>query len=150
MLHDADDAAEAGNHDGALALYRAVISDDGLDDWLSADEGRANLAAYARFRRAVSILLLGDVASAQVELEALMNAHPAGAVGSAYASLGESFWLEYQLARSQGNQDPLAAGCAAAQAYAITHRAEVLDPLYYGYANRSYGPADICPFSVSN
>ncbi len=150
VLHDAEDAAIAGNSDAALAYYQSVISDESLDDWLAGAEGHAQLAAYARFRRIVTITQIGDLDSAENELQALRDAFPSGAAGSAYADLAQIFWLEFMRAGDQGDGDPLAAACAAAQAYAVIHGAEILDPLYYGYANRSYGPTEICPFASSD
>ena len=150
VLHDADDAARAGNLDAALAYYQSVIADESLDDWLAGAEGHAQLAGYARFRRVVTIIQIGDQASAQQELESLRAAFPSDAAGSAYADLAEVFWLELRRSQEQGGADHLAAACAAAQAYAVTHGAEILDPLYYGYANRSYGPTDICPFAAAD
>jgi hypothetical protein len=147
-LHDADDAAAAGNFDAALAYYQQVIDDPELDDWLDGEAGHAALAAYARFRRLTTILELGDLDSAEQALAVLLQEHPQGTDGHGFAALGEQFWAA--LAGSLGdsgalNAEALEYGCQAAQAYAITHAEQTLDQLYYGYANRTYGPESICP-----
>ncbi len=36
-------------------------------------------------------------------------------------------------------------GCMAARAFAEAHADEVVTPLYFGYANRTLSPADLCP-----
>lgn len=147
-LHDADDAASAGNFDAALAYYQQVIEDPLLDDWIAGEAGHAALAGYARFRRMITILEIGDLESAEQALAALLQAHPEGDPGHGFAAMGEEFWAALPTGLVQAgtlNAEALALGCQAAQAYAITHPESTLDPLYYGYANRTYGAESICP-----
>jgi hypothetical protein len=149
-LHDADDAANSGNLDGALALYRQVIDDPTLDDWVAGEDGHQQLAAYARFRVMLAILQIGDLGSAEEALGELQLAHPAGTPGAGFAGLGAAFWSAFASA-NQGAQPPspaaVAAGCQAAQAYSLTHSEETIDLLYYGYANRVYDAESICPLN---
>jgi hypothetical protein len=151
FVHDADDAAAAGNYDAALAYYQQVIDDPELDDWLAGEAGHASLAAYAQFRRMMTILQLGDLGSAEQALAGLLQAHPESVDGHGFAAMGEEFWSALSSGLDDSgslNSEAMALGCQAAQAYAITHREETLDRLYYGYANRTYGPESICPLET--
>lgn len=149
-LHDADDSANSGDLDGALALYRQVIDDPELDDWLAGDDGYQQLAAYARFRVMLAILQIGDLGSVEEALGELQLAHPAGTPGAGFAELGAAFWSAFA-SSNQGARPPsstaIAAGCRAAQAYSLTHSEETIDLLYYGYANRAYDAESLCPLS---
>lgn len=139
VLHDADRAYLEGNYPLAQELYHRVITDDTLDDWEAGERGRQNLAAYANFRKVLTYLRVGDLGDAQVALGILQNRFPSGSTGHAYAEMAHAFWQEY------GAGSDLVAACLAAQAFAEAHPAEILDPLYYGYANPAYTPQGICP-----
>ncbi len=139
ILHDADEALAKGEYERAHELYRRVILDDTLDDWIDAVDERANLGAFAMYRKILAYLLQYDYGDAQVAYGILQNSYPGSAVGSAFAQMARAFWEAYEPAQD------LAAGCAAAEAFAIAHPAEVLDPLSYGYANRVYSAFDMCP-----
>lgn len=141
VLQDADRADREGNYALAQDLYYRVVTDDSLDDWAYGEEGRQNLAAYATFRKVLTYLQMGDLGDAQVAYGILQNGHPSGAIGHSYAEMAQAFWEEY------GASGNLAAACTAAQAYAAAHPAEILDPLYYGYANPAYIAQDICPLA---
>ncbi len=138
-LWDADRAAAEGDYRAALSLYDEVIHANDLRDWADAEAERANLSAYARFRRVLALLQLGDLDGAQAAYDSLVQNVSPEAPGSAFAELAEAFWTEYQA------EADLSGACSAAQSFAITHSAEILDALYFGYANPSYGAADICP-----
>jgi hypothetical protein len=59
-----------------------------------------------------------------------------------YLEMAEAFWTAFT---TSGVAED---GCQAAQEYAVLHQLAVLSPLgdeTYGYANRDYGPTDICP-----
>lgn len=139
MLQDADRAARQGNYPSALDLYYRVVTDESLDDWVDPMSERANLAAYATFRHLVTHLQMGDSGDAQVIYGILQNGYPPGAVGHPYAEMATAFWTEYQ------RHENVATACAAAQAFAAAHASDVIDPLYFGYANQTYNASDICP-----
>jgi tetratricopeptide (TPR) repeat protein len=139
VLHDADQAAAMGDFAEALALYGQVIEDDALDDWISGNQGRANLSAFAMYRRVLTFLRWGKPVEAQAAYQALLAAHPAGSPGSAYAQMAEAFWSAYQ------SEADLAKACTVAQGFAASNAEQVLDPLYFGYANPAYTASDICP-----
>ncbi|MEW6568024.1 MAG: hypothetical protein AB1449_07630 [Chloroflexota bacterium] len=139
VLLDADRADQQGNYTLAHDLYYRVITNDGLDDWEAGETGRENLSAYAMFRQVLSYLHMGDSGDAQVVYGILQGSYPTGATGHAYAELAQAFWEEY------GATGDVAAACLAAQAYAEAHPVEILEPLYYGYANPAYTAQDICP-----
>lgn len=134
-VHEADDSFLGGDYPGALAMYRRVIDDEELLDWPGPGDGRAALAGYAAYRGVLTLLALGDRLAAEDEFERFFAAPPPEA--SAYA------WLA-RLVLDTAPQG-LAAACAAAQQYVEDHASEVLGPLDYGYANRTYDPVDVCP-----
>lgn len=139
VLHDADRAYLEGNYALAQDLYYRVASDDSLEDWGAVESGRQNLAAYAAFRTALTYLRMGSPGDALAAYRILQNEYPEGSAGYGYAQMARAFWEEYAAS------DDLALACAAAQAFARAHASEILDPLYYGYANPSYAPQDVCP-----
>jgi len=139
VLHDADRALEMGEYDQAHQLYRQVILDEALDDWVSGLDSRADLAAFAMYRTVLAYLMEKDGGDARVAYGILQNSFPDGAAGSAYARLARAFWEAYE------PTEDMAAGCLAAESYAAAHPAETLDPLAFGYANRVYSPDDMCP-----
>ena len=139
VLHDADRALEKGEYAQAHELYRRVILDETLDDWVTGADGRANLGGFAMYRSMLAYLLAHDFGDGRVAYGILQNSYPDEAVGTAYARLARAFWETYEPV------EDVAAGCAAAEAFASTHPAEILDPLGYGYANRIYTAGDMCP-----
>jgi hypothetical protein len=139
VLHDADQAAVEGNYQTALSLYNQVIEDNKLDDWILGENGRANLSAYAMFRRVLTHLQANEPDQAQAAYEILNATFSEGMAGLAYADLAEVFWSEYKMDFN------LAAACGAAQAYSSNKSDDILNPLNYGYANRIYSAFDICP-----
>ncbi len=140
-LHDADQAALDGNLDHALHGYQQVIEDPTLDDYPHGEQGHAQLSAYALYRSMLVELLKGDPASAEETLNFLLEAYPEPSVGSGYSTLAREVWQSYQ------SKADLDRACQIAQAYALGHSTEILEPLYYGYANKQYLAFDICPFS---
>ncbi len=146
IVHEGDRSFALGNYAAALDYYNRVIHDSTLEDWPVyegdpdlAPRRRQELAAYARFRRILVRLKLGDPASAEVHYQDLIDRHPPGAPGAGFAQMGRVFWEKFT---SSGD---LEAACAAAQRYAAANPAEVLDPLEYGYSNPTYSPAGLCP-----
>lgn len=139
VLFDADQALRAGDYRTALDLYYRVTTDESLDEWMPGTNERQNLSAFALFHRILAYVKLNDLGDAQVVYGILQNSYPAGSPGRAYAELATAFWDTYQA------KADLRAGCASARAYAELHASDVVDPLYFGYANPVYGVADICP-----
>lgn len=141
IVHDADQAVLDGEYEIALDLYARVINDDSLDDWAAGEEGARTLAAYATYRRLLTLLQLDQFEAARSELNLLTSTYPPETSGFGYAQLGQTLWDEFQAT------EDLAAACRAAQDYAQTNTQAILDPLYYGYANKTYVASDICPIS---
>ena len=137
LLHDADDAARAGDLTAALDLYRRVLADDSLED--RSPDDRAALAAYAGFRLMRVHAQRGEPQEVEAAYAALLAGAPPESAGRGFAELAAAF-LEAYWATGEIRQ-----GCAAAGTYAETYAERVLLPLDYGYANRSYTAADLCP-----
>jgi hypothetical protein len=135
-LHDADDALLRGELAVALALYERVIEDDQLLDWPSAGDRRPEVAAYAAYRRVLTLLLDGDPGQAQGELNRrLTGAEPAEV---AYGELARRL-----IAAHAGGT--LAEACRSASSFVGENSEAMLAPLDFGYANRAYTASDICP-----
>ena len=145
LVHDADDQLVRGNSTGAIEMYNRVISDDTLKDWqvelgLEKPTDRADLIAYAWYRLMIADVHLGDAASAQAAFDRLSTDFPAGAPGHAYQQLAQVFWSEHQATYS------LSAACLAANRHA-NNVTDAIDGLNaFGYANRQYVAADMCPW----
>ena len=71
----------------------------------------------------------------------LQEAHPQGSLAEGYAKLADEVWQSYLA------QPDIGRACQIAQAYANKHPETILDPLYYGYANKIYTAVDICPYT---
>ena len=91
------------------------------------------------YRIVVAYASKGDQGDAKVAYGILQNQYLDGSTGAAYAALATAFWDAY------GPADDVELGCRAARAFAEAHAAEIVDPLYFGYANPAFAPADICP-----
>ncbi|NIS80379.1 MAG: hypothetical protein GTO14_09280 [Anaerolineales bacterium] len=141
VLHDADRAAEGGDHTTALKLYNQVVEDEALNDWIAGEEGRLTLSAYAMFRRILSHLRLNQPEQARQAYDILHAAYSEGTPGFGYAEMGRVFWSKYM---ETGDVNE---ACLAAQTHATHDETEILDPLYYGYANLVYTAAEICPLT---
>jgi hypothetical protein len=138
MLHDADDAAAAGNLEAALVMYQRVREDGTLDDWIKDERGHAELAAFAAYRQMTLFVQLGRSEEARQALEFMQQAIPEGSPGYGMRLLAENFWETYS------DTGDVVAACTSARRYAEQQAATVLEPLQYGYANRIYTPADVC------
>ena len=138
VLLDADAAARLGNLQEALDLYHRVALDDSLLDWVDPAIERANLTGYSMFRVVLAYLRLDDEGDAQKAYGILQNQYLSGAAGQAYASMARAFWDTYTETNDQVQ------GCRAARDFAEAHPDEILTPLYFGYANPVYTPADVC------
>ena len=160
-VQEGDDQVRLGEFDLALTRYLEALFDPDLLAWSpdrkwaddqyhddmwpvptpDADE-RPRLEAYARYRLVVLHAARGDAYSARIAYDELLERASTGP-GRVYADLATAFWEAYEAGQE------IAAGCTAAAKFARSHAGEVLAPLgagYYGWANRNYEPADICPF----
>lgn len=141
VLLDGEAAARGGDWHLALDLYHRVVVDDTLLDWADPPSERAILSGYSMYRTVVAYASKGDQGDAKVAYGILQNQYLGGSMGRAYAELATAFWDAYTPAGD------LELGCRAARAFAEAHRTEVLDPLYFGYANPTFKPGDVCPAS---
>ena len=139
-LHDADQAALDSDFDAAIEAYSRVMEDGTLDDWISGEDGRAALRAYATFRQIVVFSIVDNMEDAEAGMLFLQAAYPPSSTYHAYAEMAEGFWETFLLS------DDIVEACLSAQNYALNNPDTVLLPLYYGYANRTYLAVDICPF----
>jgi hypothetical protein len=140
-LFDADQAALAGDRDAAMRGYLRVIEDPDLDDYPYGEDGQARLSAYALYRRMLLWIQSADLGQAENTLSFLLEAHPPGSPGEGFSALATEVWEAYQ------TQLDLGRACQIGQAFAAEHADSVLEPLHYGYANPTYTPFDICPYS---
>lgn len=139
VLHDAEAAAGAGLLEQALADYRRVVLDDGLQEWIDPGAERASLSAYARFRQVVVFWRLDQPGRAEQVYQELAQSVQPGGAQQPYAEMADAF---LQQARLGG----LETGCRAVESYAQAYTEQVLLPLNaYGYANRGFTAADLCP-----
>ncbi|MFP3853474.1 MAG: hypothetical protein ACLFWD_04170, partial [Anaerolineales bacterium] len=138
-LHDADRAALRNDFAEASTGYLRVIRDDSLEGWMDPDQEHQVLAAYARYRLVTTAIQAGDRAQAEQRFQELQSAVSQESPGQSFLHLADAFWTTYLQTES------LDQSCQSAQAYAASHRTEVLDPLYFGYANPAYTPEDVCP-----
>jgi len=144
VLHDADDASARADYDYAVTQYRRVIDEAGLDDWTLGAEGRAGLAAYARFRIFAIAVALQDPAAVESALAEMESTYPAGGAYRDYVEMAILF-------RNAYNSGGLGAACTAAAGFADSHAETILEPLgsgVYGYANRDYTGESMCPAPV--
>ncbi|MDX1601166.1 MAG: hypothetical protein R3191_06600 [Anaerolineales bacterium] len=137
-LHDADRAARSGDLERAASGYRRVIQDDGLRGWVEPERERALLSAFARYRLVAVELRGGQLDTVQQWLDELRATTESGGPGAAYVSLAETLWNEYQ------RSGDFTTACRAAREYAAAQSAQILDPLYFGYANPTYSAEDMC------
>jgi hypothetical protein len=135
-LHDGDDAFRRGELETALDLYDRVVSDEELLDWPAPGDRRAELAAYASFRRVLAYLVEDASDRAQAELAGRQT--DSSPTGSAFAELARRLLAAYANGALDG-------ACAAAAPFIAENAGALLTPLDFGYENRSYTAADICP-----
>jgi hypothetical protein len=146
FVHDGDDRFAAGDYSQALELYDRVIHDLTLQDWPpgpaddeAVEARRLELAGYARFRRILTHIKLEDFEAAEADYQDLIGSHPAGSSGSGFARMGEAFRSEFT---ASGDFN---LACFIVQEVVAASRDEFRMALDYGYENRTYTPADLCP-----
>jgi hypothetical protein len=141
VLHDADDSTKRGEYDVAQVLYRRVIDDPSLLDWVDPPIEQKNLGAYAHFRIVALNTLRGKTGDAQAILDVMMERYPQGSPQYAYVEMAAGYMSTFVSAGVDG-------ACAAASTYADANAENVLTPLgslAFGYGNRDYKPEDMCP-----
>jgi len=138
VVFDADQAFLDEEYEESLEAYARVIEDETLDDWMVGEDGYQRLSAYALFRSILTHLVRGENDLAGDAYHMLSESFTTGP-GLPFAEMGAAFWDEYELS------DSVADGCDAARAYAERNAEEIVDVLYYGYANPAYTVMDICP-----
>lgn len=139
VVYDAEQAAAQGDVADAVQLFKTVIHDNQLKAWMDPATERPVLSAYAEFRLTVLYARAGQNDQAQSAFQNLQKDFPSGGLGSVYAQMGRTFWDAFQ---SSGDVNT---ACRAAQDFAAAHSDTILQPLYFGYANKTYTPSDVCP-----
>jgi hypothetical protein len=141
LIHDADDAMLRGEYQIAALLYAQVVEDENLLDWLDPAEEEQDLGAYSYFKRVVAAGFLAQIQEGADLLDEMTEEY-GDTPQEDYLEMAQAFWQEFTTSGVAEN------GCEAAHQYAVLNQAAVLNPLSsitYGYANRDYGPTDICP-----
>ncbi|MCC6615239.1 MAG: hypothetical protein IT320_17325, partial [Anaerolineae bacterium] len=138
-LHDADMLLEQGDLEGAIRLYDKVRDDAALQPWNVANEAFV-LRAYAGMRKMIAQAANDARRSANATYAALESENPAGTPGQVYVTLAKSFIDAFNRTRSPAQ--------ACAEVFETAQeRPDALIPLNsYGYGNRAYTFADLCPF----
>lgn len=138
LLYEANDRLAAGDLDGALTLYEAVINDPAVvtDSFAHAPEQvTADIQRFAAFRLILIDLLQGDSTRAAGRLEWLQANHPdAPATTAAALLLGGWTGAEGQAALCATIESEMAA---------LDSPTGTLSDM--GYGNPSLGAADFCP-----
>ena len=144
---DADRALFAGDYVASVAGYERVIDDDVLQEWGAVSGNvdpateRAYLAAFSRWRLALTYLQAGDSGNAQAQHNRLLVDFPGGSTGRDVVSLAEVFWAAYLPGTD------IVAGCNA-----MVEAAKAAPSVHgffnetYGYANPRWEAVDLCPF----
>ncbi len=145
LVNEADDLFLAGNYAGAISLFRRSYEDPTLDrEWGMYEGWEQDLEAYARYRIMLAHVLLGDEQQAAAFYDAMQVDFPdPDEPGGLFAQWADLFRAEYQ-----------ASGGVIAACSAVL---ETIDPdspdlplNMFGYANRFYEPAEMCPFEGSS
>lgn len=138
MLHEADRSAREGNLALALEQYERVEQDDSLEGWVDPELELRVLGAYARFRRIVLHTRLEERGRAQEAFDGLILQYAGDPETAAIVEMAQAYWETY-------TQDgTLIEACLSARTFAAAHSSQVLDRLYFGYANPSYTAQDVC------
>lgn len=137
-LYDADEELLAGNGRSALRGYFEVRDDTNLLSWTTANEN-SWLRAFANYRILITYARNGDDRSNEI-LTTLLAENPEGSPAATVAAMGQAFMDAYRSGAGVGAACQTALGIASA-------RPDLLGFLNsYGFANRTYSLADLCPF----
>lgn len=138
MLHEADDTVRSGDLERSLDLYQRVEQDPSLESWMDAQREQQILGAYARFRRIVVNTRLGRSRDASDLFRDSLIVYGNIPESAPFVELSRSYWDAFQASSSTLD------ACLAARSFASAHAPQVLDTLYFGYANRSYTSDEVC------
>ena len=111
-----------------------------LDEWSMVD-GNPSLAAYARYRIFAIAVALEDRPAADAVFSELDAMYPVGNSLHDFVEMAILF-------RNAYGSGGLGSACTGAGGFAESHADVVLEPLgsqNYGYANRDYSGASMCP-----
>ena len=137
-VYAADDLLRDGQLRPAILAYDALRRDNTLQAWSLAAGDREALRAYAAYRIVITYARLGN-ARAEDWINVLLSENPAGSTGYPFAAMGSTFMDNY---RATGDSH-----AACAQAMSTGASSGALSLLNrYGFNNRSYTLADLCPF----
>jgi hypothetical protein len=140
LLHDADYLFKQQDWRNAVRLYDRVRDDAKLQPWTLPNES-ATLRAYAGYRKVLAEVAAARRNTANRILETLIAENPPGTAGEIYAALGRTFMESYNRRRDRK------LACEVVLRV-VTSRTDALSGLNaYGYANPSYAPLDLCPFT---
>ncbi|HRE46379.1 MAG TPA: hypothetical protein PLD47_01530 [Aggregatilineales bacterium] len=138
-VHDADTLFTLQAWEEALEKYDAVRLGRNLQAWNLPNEA-IMLKAYATYRKMLIQAFNEQRRTATLTLERIKTENPPGTPGEGYVVIGQAFIDTLNKTRNVGK------ACAAAVA-ALPARPETLIYLNsYGYANRTYSLAEMCPF----
>lgn len=146
-LLDGDRALFAGDYAAAIAAYERVLGDDALQEWGAVSGAaepaveRAQLAAFARWRTALTYLLADDPENAQAQHSYLQTDYPSGSTGHNVVALAEVFWTAYAADASIN----IACSAMVKAAKTDTSVHDFFNETY-GYANPRWEATDLCPF----
>ncbi|MBN1264226.1 MAG: hypothetical protein JXA25_01945 [Anaerolineales bacterium] len=136
-FYAAEDFFTAGAFEEALAAYDRVIQDTGLSDWSDPVREQSVLTAFSRFRKIQAYVMAGSDADAGNVLAEWKDME-SDSYSTPFFNAAELFWIKYL------ETGESAAACLSVAEYAVDHKAELIDSLYFGYSNRLYEPADLC------
>lgn len=141
-LYDAELLFNRGQFKDAIKMYDRVRDDPNLLPWTLPNES-VILRAYATYKKALAqIALKQPRTAADTIANSLVVENPPGTSGEPYATLGQAFMDAYNKSKDRKK------ACDAVLAV-VGARPDVLAPLNsYGYFNRTYTAADMCPFVV--
>jgi hypothetical protein len=134
---DANQALLNGEYERAATLYREAIQNPDLDVWIEESE-RKELIAFARYRLALTYLLLNQIGEAESARDELLTQQPE----HIYAQVVSILWGTYLI---DGN---VMAACEEVGNFSAAHP-EAADVLAdYGYGNPTFTPEEICPITL--
>jgi hypothetical protein len=138
-LHDADVYFGQEDYARAIRAYDRVRDRPDLLPWAIPDEA-TRLRAYAGLKKMLAQIANSQRANANRTLSALTAENPPGTPGEGYSAVAQAFMDSYNRARDTKR------ACAAALPVAQARFDTVATLNSYGYNNRTYAPADLCPF----
>lgn len=141
VLNDADMKLGYEDWKEAIKLYDRVRDDQNLLPWPTVVNEPIVLRAYATYKKILAMVSYRQIRAVGDVLTGLQTENPPGTPGEVYATLAQTFMDNYNRTRDRKK------ACSAVLDVANA-RPESLSTLNsYGYANRLYALADLCPFT---